>query len=448
VGDRVIDKYLMRCIIDLEGCEMRKYSVLLLALLGCFAFPQAPIYLLKIEGAINPPISRYVQRVINEAVANGAQAVIMEMDTPGGLDKSMREIIQKELSAPIPIIVYVYPPGARAASAGAYITIAADIAAMAPGTNIGAATPVQLGGMPEGETGGTMERKIVSDAEAFMKSLAQRKGRNVQWAEEAVRKARSSSAEEALKLGVIDLIANDLQDLLTKLDGRKVQKEGATYVLHTKGAPISQQEMNWRERFLQLLSDPNLAYLLLLLATYGLIFELSNPGAILPGIVGAVALILALYSLALIPVNWAGLALMVLGIGFLIAEVKAPTHGLLGVAGGISFLIGSIMLFEDVKYQKISLSLIISMTLFTTLFFLFVISAGIKAQFRAKAVGREALLGKVGEARSDLNPTGFVFVDGALWKAESREGFIEKGSKVKVVAMRGLTLQVEKEKEV
>lgn len=427
---------------------MRKYLPLLFVLFGCFAFPQqAPIYLLKIEGAITPSISRYTSRVINEAIANGAQAVIMEMDTPGGLDKSMREIIQKELSAPIPIIVFVSPPGARAASAGAYITMAADIAVMAPGTNIGAATPVQLGGMPEGETTGTMERKIINDATAFMKSLAQKKGRNIQWAEDAVRKARSSSAEEALRLGVIDFMASDLEDLLNKLDGRQIQKEGETYILHTKGAPISRQQMNWRERFLQILSDPNLAYLLLILATYGLIFELSNPGAILPGIVGAVALVLALYSLALIPVNWAGLALMGLGIGFLIAEVKAPTHGLLGVAGGISFLIGSIMLFEDVKYQKISLSLIISMTLLTTLFFLFVITAGIRAQFRAKAVGREAILGRIAEARSDLNPTGLVFLDGELWKAESKEGFIEKGSKVKVVAIRGLTLQVEKEKE-
>lgn len=427
---------------------MRKYCLLWFIFLGCLAFSQAPIYLVKVEGAITPAVSRYIQRVITEAVVNSAQAVIMEMDTPGGLDKSMREIIQKELSAPVPIIVYVYPPGGRAASAGAYITIAADIAVMAPGTNIGAATPVQLGGVPEGETSGTMERKIVSDAEAFMKSLAQKKGRNVQWAEEAVRKARASSAEEALKLGVIDFIANDLQDLLNKLDGKQIHKEGEIYTLNTKGAPISRQEMNWRERFLQLLSDPNLAYLLLLLATYGIIFELSNPGAILPGIVGAVALILALYSLALIPVNWAGLALMALGIGFLIAEVKAPTHGLLGVAGGISFLIGSIMLFEDVKYQRISMSLIISMTLLTTLFFLFVITAGIRAQFRAKAVGREAILGKIAEARSDLNPTGLVFLDGELWRAESKEGFIEKGSKVRVVAMRGLTLQVEKEKEV
>ncbi len=428
---------------------MRKYTILLsFILLGCLALPQAPIYLLKVEGAITPAVSRYITRVINEAIVDGAQAVIMEMDTPGGLDKSMRDIVQKELSAPIPIIAYVSPPGARAASAGAYITIAADVAVMAPGTNIGAATPVQLGGVPEGGTSTTMERKIVSDAAAFMKSLAQRKGRNVQWAEEAVTKARSSFSEEALRLGVIDFIANDLQDLLNKLDGRQIKKNGETYILHTKGVPISRQEMNWRERFLQLLSDPNLAYLLLILATYGIIFELSNPGAILPGIVGAVALVLALYSLAILPVNWAGLALMALGIGFLIAEVKAPTHGLLGVAGGISFLIGSIMLFEDVKYQRISLSLISSMSILTTLFFLFVITAGIKAQFRAKAVGREALLGKIAEARSDLNPTGLVFLDGELWKAESREGFIEKGSKVKVIAMKGLTLQVEKEKEV
>ncbi|MBC7327277.1 nodulation protein NfeD [bacterium] len=426
----------------------RKILYIFLMLFGCLAFSQQPIYLLKIEGAITPSVSRYTIRVINEAVANRAQAVIIEMDTPGGLDKSMREIIQKELSAPIPVIVFVYPPGARAASAGAYITIAADIAAMAPGTNIGAATPVQLGGMPEGEGSGTMERKIVNDAAAFMKSLAQKKHRNVQWAEEAVRKARSSSAEEALKLGVIDLIANDLQDLLNKLDGKEINKDGVTYVLHTKGAPVSQQEMNWREKFLQLLSDPNFSYLLLLLATYGIIFELSNPGAILPGVIGAMALILALYSFAVLPVNWAGLALMGLGIGFLIAEVKAPTHGLLGIAGGISFLIGSIMLFEDVKYQKISLSLIVSMTVFTILFFLFVITAGIKAQFRAKAVGKEALVGKVAEVRSDLNPTGIVFVEGELWKAESISGPIEKGSKVRIVAMKGLTLQVEKEKEV
>jgi membrane-bound serine protease (ClpP class) len=416
--------------------------------LGILAFPQPPIYLLKIDGPITPPMSKYIIRVIDEAIANNAQAVVMEMDTPGGLDKSMREIIQKELSSYIPIIVFVSPPGARAASAGAYIAMAADIVAMAPGTNIGAATPVQLGGMPEGETSTTMERKIVNDAAAFMQSLAQKKGRNVQWAEDAVRKARSSSAEEALKLGVIDLIANDLQDLLSKLDGRQVIKDGEKFLLKTKGAPISKQNMNWRERLLLLLTDPNFAYLLLLLATYGIIFELSNPGAILPGVVGAIALILALYSLALLPINWAGLALMVLGIGFLLAEVKAPTHGLLGVGGAISFLIGSIMLFENVGYRKISLGLILSMTILTTLFFLFIVTAGIKAQFRAKAVGREAIVGRIAEARSDLNPNGLVFLEGELWRAESTEGFIEKGSKVKIVAMRGLTLQVKKEKEV
>lgn len=427
---------------------MKRSMFLFLSLLGILAFPQPPIYLLKIDGAITPPMSKYIIRVIDEAIANKAQAVIMEMDTPGGLDKSMREIIQKELSSYIPIIVFVSPPGARAASAGAYIAMAADIVAMAPGTNIGAATPVQLGGMPEGETSTTMEKKSVNDAAAFMQSLAQKKGRNVQWAEDAVRKARSSSAEEALKLGVIDLIANDLQDLLNKLDGREVIKNGEKFVLKTKGAPISKQNMNWRERLLLLLTDPNFAYLLLLLATYGIIFELSNPGAILPGVVGAIALILALYSLAILPINWAGLALMVLGIGFLLAEVKAPTHGLLGVGGAISFLIGSIMLFENVGYRKISLGLILSMTILTTLFFLFVVAAGIKAQFRAKAVGRETIVGKIAEARSDLNPNGLVFLEGELWRAESTEGFIEKGSKVRVVAMRGLTLQVKKEKEV
>jgi membrane-bound serine protease (ClpP class) len=427
---------------------MKRSMFLFLSLLGILAFPQSPIYLLKIDGAITPPMSKYIIRVIDEAIANKAQAVIMEMDTPGGLDKSMREIIQKELSSYIPIIVFVSPPGARAASAGAYIAMAADIVAMAPGTNIGAATPVQLGGMPEGETSTTMERKIVNDAAAFMQSLAQKKGRNVQWAEDAVRKARSSSAEEALKLGVIDLIANDLQDLLNKLDGRQVIKNGEKFILKTKGAPISKQNMNWRERLLLLLTDPNFAYLLLLLATYGIIFELSNPGAILPGVVGAIALILALYSLAILPINWAGLALMVLGIGFLLAEVKAPTHGLLGVGGAISFLIGSIMLFENVGYRKISLGLILSMTILTTLFFLFVVAAGIKAQFRAKVVGRETIVGKIAEARSDLNPNGLVFLEGELWRAESTEGFIEKGSKVRVVAMRGLTLQVKKEKEV
>jgi membrane-bound serine protease (ClpP class) len=427
---------------------MKRSMFLFLSLLGILAFPQPPIYLLKIDGAITPPMSKYIIRVIDEAIANKAQAVIMEMDTPGGLDKSMREIIQKELSSYIPIIVFISPPGARAASAGAYIAMAADIVAMAPGTNIGAATPVQLGGMPEGETSTTMEKKIVNDAAAFMQSLAQKKGRNVQWAEDAVRKARSSSAEEALKLGVIDLIANDLQDLLNKLDGRQVIKNGEKFVLKTKGAPISKQNMNWRERLLLLLTDPNFAYLLLLLATYGIIFELSNPGAILPGVVGAIALILALYSLAILPINWAGLALMVLGIGFLLAEVKAPTHGLLGVGGAISFLIGSIMLFENVGYRKISLGLILSMTILTTLFFLFVVAAGIKAQFRAKAVGRETIVGKIAEARSDLNPNGLVFLEGELWRAESTEGFIEKGSKVRVVAMRGLTLQVKKEKEV
>lgn len=416
----------------------------LILLLGVLAFAQGDIYLLRVDGAITPPVGRYVTRIMETALSQNAQAVIIQMDTPGGLDKTMREIVQKELNIPLPIIVFVYPSGARCASAGAYIALASDIIAMAPGTNIGACRPVALGGIPE-EAG--MMEKVINDASAYIKSLAQKKGRNTKWAEDTVRKALSSSAEDALKLKVIDLIANDLQDLLKKIDGRKVEKLGQTFILHTRGVRVIPQEMDWRERFLQTLSDPNFAYILLLIAMYGIIFELSNPGAVLPGVVGTIALILALYSLAVIPVNWAGLALMFLGMGFLVGEIKAPTHGLLGIGGAISFLIGSIMLFEKVGYGKVSLSLILSMTIVTVLFFLFVVTAGIKAQFRRKTVGREALEGRIGEARSDLNPSGLVFLEGEMWKGESLEGFIGKGEKVQVVGMRGFVLQVRKYKE-
>jgi membrane-bound serine protease (ClpP class) len=406
------------------------------------------VYVIKIEGTINPATAEYISSSIKKATEEGAECLVIELDTPGGLLESTRSIVKSILSAEIPVVVFVYPSGARAGSAGVFITLSAHIAVMAPGTNIGAAHPVGIGGM--GDTSKVMEQKITNDAAAFVRTIAEKRNRNVKWAERAVRESISSTETEALKDSVIDLIAKDLKDLLDKIDGRKVKINSEEKILRTKDAKVKFVEMNWREKLLALISDPNIAYILLLLGIYGILFELYNPGAIFPGVIGAICLILAFYSLQALPINYAGLALIVLGIILLLLEIKIVSHGLLTIGGAISLLLGSIMLINSpFELMQISLTVIITAVALTVLFFLFAIGMALKAQRRKPTTGKEALVGERGIALTKFKPasngwaTGQVRVHGEIWKAISQDA-INPNEEIVVRGVEGLTLKVEK----
>ncbi|RKY60722.1 MAG: nodulation protein NfeD, partial [Candidatus Latescibacterota bacterium] len=327
------------------------------------------------------------------------------------------------------------------ASAGVFVTLAAHIAAMAPGTNIGAAHPVMLGGERMGKE---MSEKVTNDAVAYIKAIAERRGRNQKWAEDAVRKSISSTPEEALKAGVIDVIAEDLEELLEKIDGRKVKLPSGEKVLHTKGAKIVEIRMSFRDKILQTLSNPNIAYILLILGFYGLIFELSNPGAILPGVIGGICIILAFYALQMLPVNYAGLLLILLGLGLLIADIKVPSYGLLTVGGIVSMTLGSLMLFRTPgSFLSVSWPVILAAVITTAAFFIFAIGMAIKARLTKPVSGKEGLIGERGVARTPLEPSGMVLVHGELWQAKSDEP-VGEGEEVEVVAVEGLKLKVKK----
>ncbi|HET7854751.1 MAG TPA: nodulation protein NfeD, partial [Candidatus Methylomirabilis sp.] len=371
----------------------------------------------------------------------GAHAIIFELDTPGGLDTSMRVIIKEILRSPVPVIVYVSPSGARAASAGAFITIAAHVAAMAPGTNIGAAHPVQMGG---GEADEEMTRKIENDAAAYIRGLAERRGRNATWAEDAVRKSVSATATEALSLKVIDLVAANRSDLLAKIDGRTVETGAGKITLKTKTAKIVEVEMGLRERVLSVISNPTIAYILLILGMAGLYFELSTPGAILPGVLGGICLILAFYAFHTLPINYAGLLLIILGLILFIAEVKVVSHGILTIGGIVAMILGSLMLIDSpAPFLQISLSAILGVTAATTAFFVFAIGAAFRAHRRQPATGREGLVGQAGVARTRLTPDGLIFIRGEIWNATCEEG-VEPGERVQVTGVTGLKLKVKK----
>lgn len=397
---------------------------------------------IKVDGTINPVTADFIHDGIEKAKNKKAECLVIHLNTPGGLLKSTRIIVSDILESPVPVIVYVSPSGAHAGSAGVFITLAAHIAAMAPGTNIGAAHPVNM----QGSMDSTMGEKVTNDAAAFIRSIAEKRNRNIEWAENAVRKSFSYPESEALEDSAIDLIAKNEQDLLSQVDGKQVETNSGITTLRTKSATIEKYEMSTLEKLLDLLSDPNIAYILLLLGMYGVLFELYNPGAILPGIVGVIALILSFYSMHTLPINYAGLALIIFGIILFLLEIKIVSHGLLAIGGVISLLLGSMMLIKSgsaLEFVKISRSVIISATAVSALFFLFVVGAGLKAQRRKPVTGLEGLIGDTGEVIDILDPSGTVKVQGEIWNAESLAGTIGKGEKVVIKEMKNLKLYVE-----
>ncbi len=401
------------------------------------------VAVIKVNDVITPAIAEFISKSIEQASKDRAQCLIIKMDTPGGRDLSMRDIIKDMMNADIPIVVYVAPSGARAASAGAIITLASDIAAMAPGTNIGAAHPVALGGGMDRK----MAEKVTNDAIAYVKSIAEKKGRNADWAARAVRESVSITETEALKIKVIDLIAKDLDDLLGKIDGKTVEKPQGKIKLATKGLKINTMEMDFRQRFLAALSNPNIAYILMMIGMVGLYFELAHPGAIFPGVIGGICLILAFFAFRTLPVNYAGVLLILLGVFLFIAEIKIASYGLLTVGGVVSLALGSIMLFESpLPYLRASFAVIIPTVLATAAFFIFAVTMVIKAHMAKPATGAEGLMGETGVARTRLDPEGKVFVHGEFWNAYT-DGVIEEGEKIRVLKAEGLTLKVEKLKK-
>lgn len=401
------------------------------------------VNLISIDGAINPASSDFIQTSINKSEKSNAECLIIELNTPGGLLKSTRVIVSSFLQSNIPIVVYVAPQGSQAASAGVFVTMAAHIAVMSPGTNIGAAHPVSL----EGQQDSIMMEKATNDAVAFIKTISEKRKRNVEWAEDAVRKSLSITEKEALEKNVIDFIANNRNDLLSKLNGREVETEKGITILNTEKAKLEIIEMSFSQKLLNILSDPNFAYILFILGFYGLLFELYSPGAIFPGVLGVICLILAFYSLHTLPVNYAGISLIVFAIVLFLLEIKIVSHGLLTIGGVISLFLGSIMLIQPestLEFAKISWEVIISVVVFSVLFFLFAIGLGIRAQRLKPTTGSEGIIGETGIAYSDLKPEGKIFVHGEIWNAESIEGEILKDTKVIVTDMKDLTLLVKK----
>lgn len=420
-------------------------TVVLLIWAGLVAAAPVPaqreIIRIRVDGIIAPSSARYILRALREAESKRANALVIELDTPGGLLKSMDEITKAMLNAKVPVIVYVSPEGARAASAGVFVTYAAHIAAMAPATHIGAAHPVAVG--QDGEQDRTMLEKVTNDAVANIRTIARRRNRNADWAEQAVRESVSIGEVEAVRLKVVDLVATDLDDLLAKIHGRGVAGESWAVPLNTKGVPVRTFSMDVTEKFLDLISDPNIGLILMTIAIYGIIFELSSPGAILPGVVGGIALILALASFAVLQVNVAGVALILLSVVFFIADIKVPGHGVLTVGGVISFFLGALLLTErQAPFLRVSLQLALFMAVLTGMFFLFAVSAGIRAQKAKVRMGSESLVGAEGVARTDLSPDGMVYVAGEMWTAKTEAGQIPEGQRVEVVAVDGLRLRV------
>jgi membrane-bound serine protease (ClpP class) len=417
---------------------------------------------LEIRDAIGPATSDFLQRGLVHAKQRGAQLLVLEMDTPGGLDTAMRDMIQAILASPVPVVIYVSPSGARAASAGTYLLYASHIAAMAPATSVGAATPVQIGGgnprQPDNkddkdktdkgqdkrttEPGSALERKAINDSVSYIRGLAELRHRNADWAEQAVREAVSLTATAALEQKVIDLVAADMPDLLRKIDGRQVRTQLGSVEIDTEGIVIEEFTPDWRTRLLSVLTNPNVAYMLMLAGIYGLLLEGYNPGAILPGVVGAVSLLLALYAFQILSVNYAGLALLGLGVALIVAEAFAPSVGVLGVGGVIAFVIGSILLFDkDVPGFQIALGLIGSVALTASIIMLLMVTVFMRARKRQVTTGVEQLLHETAIALNDFDTSGLVDIHGETWRAMTRSP-IKKGQRLRVLRVDGLTLEV------
>ena len=397
---------------------------------------------IKIDGPINPVVASYIHRSIEKAANENAACLLIHLNTPGGLLKSTRIIVGDILESPIPVIVYVSPAGAHAGSAGVFITLAADIAAMAPGTNIGAAHPVTM----QGTADSIMTSKSTNDAAAFIRTIAEYRKRNLQWAEDAVRQSVAITANEALQKNIIDLIASNDRELLNQIDGKLISHDSTGFTLHTRGAVIQFLDMGFTEKLLNIISDPDIAYILLMLGLLGLLFELFNPGIIFPGIIGFISLVLAFYALNTLPVNYAGLALIVFGVILLLLEIKVVSHGMLAIGGIAALLTGSLMLIRPgsgLELMRISRILIFSTVTITSGFFLFVIGMGLKAQRSKPVTGIKAMVGETALTLDELNPSGRVRMNGEIWNAVSISGMVNTGEPVRVKEVKNLTLYVE-----
>jgi membrane-bound serine protease (ClpP class) len=390
----------------------------------------------RLTGVVSPVMDDVLGQAIARAQAGGYRALLVELDTPGGLESSMRDMVQRELASPVPVIVWVTPGGAHAASAGVFLTMAADVAAMSPGTNIGAATPISL----QGPMDSTLARKATNDAAAFARTVAQQRRRSVVWAERAVREAVAATDAEAVEQHIVDFAASSQAELLSRADGRMMRRGADSTAIAVAGARVERMELSLRQRVLGRLVDPNIAYLLLMLGFYGILFELQNPGAILPGVAGAIFLVLAFLSLSALPVNAAGLALLVLGVGFLVAEIKVHSHGVLAVGGALALAVGGLILFDD-RVVRVAVPLVLAVTAMTTLFILLVVGFALRARRAPRVTGAQALIGRRAVVVDALRPRGRVRLDGEVWNAEAAR-HVEVGAEVVVIGVEGLTLRV------
>ncbi|MCB0832870.1 MAG: nodulation protein NfeD [Bacteroidetes bacterium] len=417
---------------------------LLLCLLPLSLFSQQKVYRVKVDGAINPASAEFIQHSIDEAQSGEATCLIIEIDTPGGLMKSMNVICKSILASEVPVVMYVSPSGSHCASAGVFIMMASHVAVMAPGTNIGAAHPVNLGGGGADSSQTAMMEKVTNDAVSYIRSLAEKNKRNPDWAEDAVRKSVSITETEALKLSVIDMVAKNFDSLLVQLDGRVIETLVGKKTIATQDAEVVTINRGWRLDILDILTDPNIAYILMMLGIYGLFFELYNPGSILPGVIGGICLILAFYSFHTLPINYAGLALILFAIVLFLLEIKVTSYGILSIGGVIALLLGSMMLIEETdQMMKLSLAVVVPVVTVTALFFLFIVGVGIKAQSKTITTGREGMIGESGTIvmLSEDGKSGQANIHGELWRIYSTDR-LTTGEAVKVVALNNLRLEV------
>ncbi|HEX5167224.1 MAG TPA: nodulation protein NfeD [Thermomicrobiales bacterium] len=431
----------------LLGTALVLAGLVLTGIAGAFAQgsdAQPHVGLIDIDGTITPVMATYVGRGLDRSADRGDSAVILRMDTPGGLSSAMDDIVSDILASPIPVIVYVAPEGARAASAGVYITYSAHVAAMAPATNIGSATPVNLGDESNDDNQSTMDRKVINDAVAKIRGLAERRGRNADWAEAAVRDADNITASVAVEKNVVDFIAGDLDSVLAQADGRSVVVRGQPVTVETAGASVSEIDMSFFEKLLQVVTDPNIAFVLVSLGTLAIVFEIANPGGIGPGAVGGLMLVTGFYALGTLDTNWAGLALMGLAFMLFVIDVFVPTHGILTITGIISFLFGGLLLSNTRNDDVLEISrvVIFTITALMGVFFLFLAGSAWRSHGRPPSTGESTLIGAIAVVRQPLEPDGMVFIQGELWQATSTDGPVERGHFVRILGIDGLRLTV------